>query len=445
MQFSANTIGIFFGAILIAAVFSVPAGLAQSTAEQVSNERAALNRQLAELEKQIADFQSQLSKIKGQKNTLAGKIAQLKANQQILEAQIKASALRLGDLEILLRETAAKITADETKIKTLRAEMEKIIFDLHREESRPFVYELILSDNLSQALFERTDVLRLTDELSDMATRSVITRQELEDSAKTIESRLAEQEKNLALQALQRGQLLNSVSEQKNLLSVTQGKESKYQSELADTKKEVAAIKNRLYQLLEVDKQISFGQAVSIAQWAGGQTGVRAAFLLAILTQESNLGKNVGTCNRKGDPASKSWKVVMKPERDHEPFKKITSELGLNIDTTPVSCPMRDKNGNQMGWGGAMGPAQFIPSTWMGYRAKVTAITGKAANPWDIRDAFLAAAIKLKADGAGSESGEWAAAMRYFSGGTNKAYSFYSDNVVAIAADYAEDIKKLSQ
>ena len=135
----------------------------------------------------------------------------------------------------------------------------------------------------------------------------------------------------------------------------------------------------------------------------------------------------------------------MKPDRDQEPFQTITSELGLPIDTTPVSCPMHNKDGSQLGWGGAMGPAQFIPSTWMGYRAKVTAVTGKAANPWDIRDAFLAAAIKLKDGGAGTQSGEWAAAMRYFSGGTNPAYSFYGDNVVATAAQYASDIAKLNQ
>jgi membrane-bound lytic murein transglycosylase B len=106
---------------------------------------------------------------------------------------------------------------------------------------------------------------------------------------------------------------------------------------------------------------------------------------------------------------------------------------------------MRDKKGNQVGWGGAMGPAQFIPSTWMGYRAKVTNITGKTANPWDIRDAFIASALKLGADGAKTKEGEWAAAMRYFSGSTNVRFRFYGDQVVARANAYQEDIDALGK
>ena len=174
-------------------------------------------------------------------------------------------------------------------------------------------------------------------------------------------------------------------------------------------------------------------------------TGVRPALLLAILTQESNLGKNVGTCNCSGDPKEKSWRAVMKPERDQEPFVQITKDLGLDTDTTPVSCPMHDKNGKQVGWGGAMGPAQFIPSTWVGYGTKVCALTGKSrANPWDIRDAFLASAIKLKSDGAdGTDDNDWKAALKYFAGTVNMTFRFYADNVLATAKKYQADIDEL--
>ena len=76
-------------------------------------------------------------------------------------------------------------------------------------------------------------------------------------------------------------------------------------------------------------------------------------------------------------------------------FLGITSLViifGMNYYETPVSCCMYYK-GKPYGWGGAMGPAQFIPSTWVLYEDKIKAITGKTADPWNIRDAFLASGI----------------------------------------------------
>ena len=93
-----------------------------------------------------------------------------------------------------------------------------------------------------------------------------------------------------------------------------------------------------------------------------------------------------------------------------------------------------------------MGPAQFIPSTWVAYGPKVTSLTGKPSNPWDIRDAFLASAIKLRAGGANNTlEGEFNAAMRYFAGSVNLKYRFYEDNVAAIAARYQKDIDTLKE
>ena len=66
-----------------------------------------------------------------------------------------------------------------------------------------------------------------------------------------------------------------------------------------------------------------------------------------------------------------------------------------------------------------MGPAQFIPSTWMGYRDEVARLTGHSLpNPWNIEDAFVAAAAKLSRDGASSRTraGEIAASKRYYCG-----------------------------
>jgi len=94
------------------------------------------------------------------------------------------------------------------------------------------------------------------------------------------------------------------------------------------------------------------------------------------------------------------------------------------------------------GYGGAMGPGQFIPSTWNLYAPRLQALLGRPGNPWNISDAFLATALYVSDYGATSQTydGEWKAAMIYFAGTVNTKYRFYGDNVMAIASGYADDI-----
>jgi len=440
-----NKKGFILGLVLLAVFVPVFLVLAQNNSlQQAEDEKAQLQQQLDEIEKQIANYEAQLKTISGQKNTLQNKIKQLQSQQSVLNLQIRATNLKITDLDNQLNQTQAYIDENMARIKQYQSQMADIIRAINEYDSYPLVYTIITRDNLSEAFDEIERRSQVFSGLTDVLNKVQDTKNQLDQQAQVLSDQQDEAKNLLSVKVLQQQKLTGSVNEQSTLLQQTKGVEKNYQAALTDSKKRATEIRTRLYQLLGVSTQITFGEAVKIAQWASEQTGVRTAFLLAILTQESNLGKNVGTCNRPGDPPEKSWRVIMKPSRDQEPFLQITSELGMDPDITPVSCPMRDSKGNQIGWGGAMGPAQFIPSTWMGYKARIEAITGTTANPWDIRDAFIAAAIKLKNDGAGTVSGEWAAAMRYFSGSTNTKYRFYGDNVVAMANQYQVDIDTMN-
>jgi len=414
-------------------------------AAAVKAEQNELQSQLEEIQKQINEYQKDLKTVQGEKNTLQNKLNQLNSQKASLELEIKATGLKLKKLDLEIQDTETAIKENTEKSEKIKSQMSKLLNLIYQSDSRPLFYILFSKQNLSEVYEEIQENEQMLNSLSDLLVEAKELDKELQASAEEL-AREQDDANNLqSIQSLQKQKLLTAAGEQNTLLKETKGKESVYQADLADATKRAQEIRGRLYSLLEVEKQINFGQAVQIAEWAGGQTGVRAAFLLAILTQESNLGRNVGTCNRAGDPPEKSYKTVMHPTRDQPPFLEITAALGRNPDETPISCPMRAKDGSQIGWGGAMGPAQFIPSTWMGYSGKVSAITGKSADPWDIRDAFLASALKLGHDGADSIDGEWAAAMRYFSGSTNPKFSFYGDNVVTLAEGYQEDIDELNK
>ena len=100
-----------------------------------------------------------------------------------------------------------------------------------------------------------------------------------------------------------------------------------------------------------------------------------------------------------------------------------------------------------------MGPAQFMPTTWLLYKKGISNITGNnPPNPWDPKDAFVASGLLLKDNGAsvGGYVAERKAALKYLAGGNwekpkgsnreNPSYAFYGNDVMEFAADYQEQI-----
>lgn len=434
------------GAVLLGAVLMLP-GQGRADQPYSQQQRAQLQQQLQVIEQQIAQYQQELATTVAQKNTLTNKINQLKKQQAALQLQIRATVLQVDIVTSELNDTVQAISQQEYKIGQLQGQMSKFLLLVQQQDDVPLWYRVASSATLSDLFSDLQDYSVVLGGLQDLHQQVTRAKIQLEGQQQTLSQKQDAAQNLLTIKTLQQQKLTETVTTQNTLLQQTKGRESAYQSQIKESKAQAAQIRGRIYQLLDVSTQITFGQAYQIATWVSQATGVRPAFLLAVLTQESNLGKNVGTCNRLGDPPSKQWQAIMKPDRDQQPFLQITRELGMDPNVTPVSCPMRDKNGQRLGWGGAMGPAQFLPSTWLGYRNQVSQFTGKSpANPWDIRDAFAAAAIKLRDGGATSgRQGEWNAALRYFSGSTNSAYSFYAANVQSLADGYQSDIDQLNK
>ena len=417
-------------------------------AEALNDEaRTKLEEELEAVEKEIAGYERLIVTTKEEKRTLQNKIDQLRSTASKLSLQIKSTNLNLEYLNVRIDETTSSIIKTSDKVDATKENLINSLQSFY-ELKQVSLLEILLGSGTISEFFDYSNALNnIQERIQESIEELEGLKTTLGKQSQKLGSDKEETQSLLAMQLLQENDLKETESEKVNLWHATDGNEDKYQQMLTESRQRANEIRARIYQLIGVKTQVNFGEALEIANWVSSRTGVRPALLLAVLAQESNLGQNVGTCNRPGDSYSKSWREIMKPSRDQEPFLKICRELGLDPDTTPVSCPMF-RSGKQIGWGGAMGPAQFIPSTWMAYKDGVSKITGNnPANPWDIRDAFAAAALYLSRWGATKQTrdAEWRAAMIYFSGSTNTRYRFYGDSVLAKADEYEKDISYLKE
>lgn len=399
-RYYTTIIAILFCAVLIASPYSTHA----ATAQEVQDLIAKRNAQIAELEQLIANYENLAAEKRKTATSIQDQIKVLGDEIQRANLEIKSLSLNISKLDLNITKTKQDIGLTELRIDSARDSLKVSIAALARGDRETPVAELLKGEPVSAFFNELYDLYFLQSSVQRSLGTLKAARAELASMQNTLEDQRIEQEQLKRLQELSRKNAESKKGAQKNLLTKVKKEEEQVKQKITLTKKDIQNIREQITYLIKAG--IGVEDAIKYGQLAATRLGIRPAFLLALLEVESRLGQNVG----KG-----TWKVDM-PARDHEAFLQITKELGLDPDTTPVSKKP------SYGWGGAMGPAQFIPTTWLAYKAEVTRLTGhNPPSPWSIEDSFTAAAIKLSRSGAASKTpeGERAAAKAYISGNPN--------------------------
>lgn len=435
--------GVVGSALLLYSVSPLPIVHAQ---ELSPTERADLEQQYSKLQDEIVEWQKILDATRAKKNSLQGDVTALNAQIAQAEAQIKQKNIAINRINADIRKKTARINELSSKIATGHESLASFLRRQDQVDDLTLV-EIAFATDSAFALFEDIDnIVTVQSGLHKEFTEIRAVRSEAEEERQALADRQAAEQDARYVVETKKQEIDRNKADKNQLLTITKNEEQAYSKVLAERQAQAAAIRARLFPLRDTEG-IAFGDAVEYAKAASAKTGVRAALILAVLSQESSIGVNVGNClvtdlttgDGKGKNTGTPISGVMKSPRDTVPFESITKALGKDWRTTPVSCPLPG------GYGGAMGPTQFIPSTWMLFEPRLEAALGiPAANPWNAGHAIMATALYLQDVGAARQTytAERESACRYYSGQGCKggAIASYGDSVIAKATKFQQDI-----
>ena len=388
-------------------------------------ERQQLEEELKKLEAELLKIDEDITKTEKEKKTLQNQIYILRKKIEKLELQIQQSNVMINDLGLQIEDTEASIKQTSLKIEDSRQKLANILQTIYEEDQKSLI-EILASERTLSGFFDNLIAL----ETLNLKSRELLEniknlKSSLEVQTQSLDEEKTDLERVVKIQTLQKEESESTKKEKDYLKNKTEAQYQQYLKEKQELEKRAAEIMARITQLTMPGTEVpkSKEELYELASWAGNLTKVRPALILGLIEVESALGTNVGQCNCAGQPYCRhpdiGYKQVMGSSQ-WDAFLKITKELGLNSTTTPVSCYVE---GGMVQMGGAMGPAQFMPNTWLnlGYKARVESITGVVpANPWRARDAFLAAGLYLADNGADTQirTNEMGAATAYLCGTT---------------------------
>ncbi|HYF13225.1 MAG TPA: hypothetical protein VD928_02935 [Candidatus Paceibacterota bacterium] len=446
---------VFLVAILVctgACFFAYPTQLGAQTLSP--EDRARLQAEYDLLQKEIAQWQQVLEETRNKKKSLQGDVTALNAQIKKAEAEIRQRNNTITRLTNEIQQKTSHIATLEERLENGRESLAKLLREKERAETTPLAILALSSQNLADffSTVDAIDVINRDLQVHFDELREV--RNETQKEKDALSARKNQETDARFEVEVKKKEIKKSEEEKKELLTITQKEEKSYQEVLAERQKRAEDIRTALFDLRDA-QGISFERALEYANAASAKTGVRAALILAILSQESDMGKNIGSCYVKdlstGDGVGKNtgtpFEKVMKAPRDTEPFAQITSALGISWSTTPVSCPLGKTYSASRGYGGAMGPSQFIPSTWNLFSPRLKNSLGVSLpNPWNPGHAVMATAIYLGDLGASGQTytSERNAACRYYSGRSCDTRSptnyTYGNSVISKAQQFQENI-----
>ena len=432
--------------LLIVFSAAVLGGAGQAVAQEINGNgsRSDLERSLGQLEREAEILDGSIQETQGQARSLGNEIKTIDTEVKRRELEIRRLTLAIRKAGLQIAQKKEGITLLTQKIEKNRRALAAGLFLLSTQEENSTLIILLKHRNLSDFFTSLHGLETVQSDIHNALDESKEDRSALEKEKAELEESQKEQQELKALQEVERRFLSQKKKEKDELLRLTKGKEAVFQQLLKSKKRDIATLKTQLFYLEKTG--ITAEEAVRLADQAAKRAGIRTAFLLALLEVETgkqfedgviSVGTNLGTGNWKTDMYECYVRLGKRKsaEAEKRAFLAITGKLNLDPDRMPVS------RRPSYGCGGAMGPAQFLPTTWLRFESQVSSLTGRTpASPWNTEDAFTAAALFLADAGAAEQTpaGETRAAKTYLSGQPSCSRYIcrsYASRILSLARD----------
>lgn len=360
----------------------------------------------------------------------ANKESDIRDDIKDLQKKIDQETANLNSLNSHLASNQSQISAAKASIQKLTSEITRLEGELDNlndqaDSNRTMLAEYLRQiyygdseDELSGAFFSSSSLsdlssdydrmLDIKDKIADALQSIEDAKEEVAQTKEQISDKKDDSEEYLSDKQAETSDIVDDINESKLTIAQLDAKMSKLRSALSSF----------------LGQSFSMDDVVDAVKFADKKTGVRKEFLFAVLDKETDLGRYTGGC---------TYDKSKMGSTNLSYFKDICDDLGYNYKKMKVSCAL------SYGIGGAMGVAQFMPSTWMGYKDAIADKTGNdPADPWNLKDGIMGMALYLKNKGGDSKSGEYQAAAMYYCGSNWKrtVCKNYANTVISWSKGY---------
>src|SRR3984957_10240888 len=228
--------------------------------------------------------------------------------------------LSIAQVEAQIAQAQSGISNVNSEVSAGEESLAQIMRETNEINETPLAIQ-ILQGSLQQAFADIGDFETLQTALSNSFTQLANQKTDLTTREATLETEDEQESALLQAQQAQANSLQDTETQKQNLIAETKGQESIYQQIIANQQQDASQIESALFSLRDTSQQnTTFGDIYDDAKDASASTGVDPAFILGILSEESDLGQNTGNC---------SYTTAMNPT-NIPAYLQIMSQLGLD-------------------------------------------------------------------------------------------------------------------